>query len=157
MYEIATNMKPSAQTFAPLILEKFKKIDDVEINTICTPRTADIQNMDGTISINNISEKDVEDVKRDWKSFSERVMDHLNNDPVRFYSAIKMFLHNSKVHGRNSDSWLYTSFKYQGVHTKNRKGKKIAVQPTSIARRKTSNNEWAQKFNSWKKSRITVG
>ena len=35
MYEIATNMKPSTQTFAPLILEELKKNDDVKINAFC--------------------------------------------------------------------------------------------------------------------------
>ena len=38
-----------------------------------------------------IYKKDIEEVKKNWKTFSKRVMDHLETDPVCFYPAIKIF------------------------------------------------------------------
>lgn len=151
IYEIATGMQPLMETFAPLKLSNIVKnnmYDNTDNDAECAHNENLYKNVRDNSKIETTlapTKEDVEDVKQKWEAFSKRLMDHLEDDPAGFCPAINKFISNSQVYAHSAGSLisgLYTSFKFNGVLPKHknsvhRKGKKISIQPTSVARRKS--------------------
>lgn len=167
LYEIATGSEPPSHLLQPLLLENTADVifqsDKNEINSNIT-NTNIVDNVvddtsNGTdfessaigtikLSDNNIDNVNTE-LLSDWKNFitdlDNKVKQNLKDDPENFQDGVIACIQNYAKNMNSSSSLLsglYTAFKpcsslkRQMVHTR-RRGVKISVQPTSVARRKT--------------------
>lgn len=93
------------------------------------------------------SESEIAELKDKWISYSNDIVSKLEQDPQQFYPAIQTSLNNVDKYAHTTTallSGMHTAFKYKGISSKNRtsaiatrrKGNKIPIQPTSVARRK---------------------
>ena len=150
LYTIATGKKPSDHLLMPLLLSSDEILPDK--STIINEKATDVpstsvSNMD---TDNNESHKEncEDQIVSQWKTFIEEfnatVLTNVRDDPENFKEGVKTFIKNWKKNMTSSSSLLsglYTAFKPSSAGRRRfrttRKGIKISVQPTTIARRKT--------------------
>lgn len=162
-FKIATGSEPPEELLAPLIINKDVPHSNKLVHQPSTSQALnnDSQNINtdnseamvGGIDISTDSD-DVTTIESEWaafmSTFNEKVINGLKDDPVGFTPAIRSCITSFHKNVNSSSSLvssLYTLFKphmnqrstiNKRILTKTtRKGKKIGVQPTSIARRKT--------------------